>query len=142
MGGLGRVGAIGLHHIDASRLAALMPEGLDRIFFTNSGSESVDSALKIALAVQRAKGQGTRTRLIGRERGYHGTGFGGISVGGLVNNRRAFGGGRSLLFGTLTRRQSEHGGRCGDQGEGGEFHAEAPFLNRRQQAGRSTQASP
>lgn len=72
----------------ASRLAALMPEGLDRIFFTNSGSESVDTALKIALAVQRARGQGTRTRLIGRERGYHGTGFGGISVGGIVNNRR------------------------------------------------------
>src|SRR3546814_16671746 len=70
-----------------------MPDGFDRIFFTNSGSESVDTALKIALAIQRAKGQGTRTRLIGRERGYHGTGFGGISVGGLVNNRRAFGGG-------------------------------------------------
>lgn len=75
----------------ATRLAALMPAGLDRIFFTNSGSESVDTALKIALACQRARGQGTRTRLIGRERGYHGTGFGGISVGGLVNNRRAFG---------------------------------------------------
>lgn len=74
----------------ASRLAALMPEGLDRIFFTNSGSESVDTALKIALAVQRARGQGTRTRLIGRERGYHGTGFGGISVGGIVNNRRVW----------------------------------------------------
>ncbi len=75
----------------ASRLAALMPEGLNRIFFTNSGSESVDTALKIALAYQRARGQGTRTRLIGRERGYHGTGFGGISVGGIVNNRRQFG---------------------------------------------------
>lgn len=74
----------------ASRVAALMPEGLDRIFFTNSGSESVDTALKIALAAQRARGQGTRTRLIGRERGYHGTGFGGISVGGIVNNRRAW----------------------------------------------------
>ncbi|GAA0861947.1 aspartate aminotransferase family protein [Sphingopyxis soli] len=74
----------------AQRVAALMPDGLDRIFFTNSGSESVDSALKIALAIQRAKGQGTRTRLIGRERGYHGTGFGGITVGGLVNNRRVF----------------------------------------------------
>ena len=72
----------------ASRVADLMPEGLDRIFFTNSGSESVDTALKIALAAQRARGQGTRTRLIGRERGYHGTGFGGISVGGIVNNRR------------------------------------------------------
>ncbi|KQZ62512.1 omega amino acid--pyruvate aminotransferase [Sphingopyxis sp. Root1497] len=75
----------------ASRVAALMPDGLDRIFFTNSGSESVDTALKIALAVQRARGQGSRTRLIGRERGYHGTGFGGISVGGIGNNRRAFG---------------------------------------------------
>ena len=72
----------------ASRVAALMPQGLDRIFFTNSGSESVDTALKIALAAQRARGQGTRTRLIGRERGYHGTGFGGISVGGILNNRR------------------------------------------------------
>ena len=75
----------------ASRVAALMPEGVDRIFFTNSGSESVDTALKIALAYQRARGEPGRTRLIGRERGYHGTGFGGISVGGLVNNRRAFG---------------------------------------------------
>ena len=72
----------------ASRVADLMPDGLDRIFFTNSGSESVDTALKIALAVQRSRGQSTRTRLIGRERGYHGTGFGGISVGGIVNNRR------------------------------------------------------
>lgn len=74
----------------SSRIAALMPQGLDRIFFTNSGSESVDTALKIALAAQRARGQGTRTRLIGRERGYHGTGFGGISVGGIVNNRRVW----------------------------------------------------
>lgn len=75
----------------ASKLAMLMPEGLDRIFFTNSGSESVDTALKIALAYQRARGQGSRTRLIGRERGYHGVGFGGISVGGIVGNRRQFG---------------------------------------------------
>ena len=75
----------------ATRVGQLMPAGLDRIFFTNSGSESVDSALKITLACQRARGQGGRTRLIGRERGYHGTGFGGISVGGLVSNRRAFG---------------------------------------------------
>jgi beta-alanine--pyruvate transaminase len=78
----------------AERLAEIAPGGpdkrLDRIFFTGSGSESVDTALKIALAYQRAVGQGTRTRLIGRERGYHGVGFGGISVGGLVNNRRAF----------------------------------------------------
>ena len=63
---------------------------LDRVFFTGSGSESVDTALKIAVAYQRSIGQGTRTRLIGRERGYHGVGFGGISVGGLVNNRRVF----------------------------------------------------
>lgn len=75
----------------ATRLARIMPEGLERIFFTNSGSESVDTALKIALAYQRARGEGTRTRLIGRERGYHGVGFGGISVGGIVNNRRQFG---------------------------------------------------
>jgi beta-alanine--pyruvate transaminase len=74
----------------AERLQRILPAGLDRIFFANSGSEAVDSALKIALAYQRAIGQGTRTRLIGRERGYHGVGFGGISVGGLVNNRRAF----------------------------------------------------
>ena len=74
----------------AERLAEIAPAGLDRVFFTGSGSESVDTALKIALAYQRAIGQGTRTRLIGRERGYHGVGFGGISVGGLVNNRRAF----------------------------------------------------
>ena len=74
----------------ATRLAAIMPEGLDRIFFTNSGSESADTALKMALAYQRAIGQGTRTRLIGRERGYHGVNFGGVSVGGIVGNRRAF----------------------------------------------------
>jgi beta-alanine--pyruvate transaminase len=74
----------------ASRLATIAPKGLDRIFFTNSGSESVDTALKIALAYQRARGQAQRTRLIGREKGYHGVGFGGISVGGLVNNRRMF----------------------------------------------------
>ncbi len=81
------------HPIDfdfAQKLAEIAPAGLDRIFFTNSGSESVDTALKIALAYQRAAGQPTRTRLIGRERGYHGVGFGGMSVGGIVNNRRAF----------------------------------------------------
>jgi beta-alanine--pyruvate transaminase len=74
-----------------SRLAAVLPGGLDHVFFCNSGSEAVDSALKIALAYQRAIGQGTRTRFIGRERAYHGVGFGGISVGGMVANRRAFG---------------------------------------------------
>ncbi|NBC34530.1 MAG: aminotransferase class III-fold pyridoxal phosphate-dependent enzyme [Alphaproteobacteria bacterium] len=75
----------------ASRLAGLLPGDLDHVFFTNSGSESVDTALKIALAWQRARGEGSRTRLIGRERGYHGVGFGGISVGGMVANRKQFG---------------------------------------------------
>src|SRR6202171_3318680 len=75
----------------AEKLAAIAPRGLDRVFFTNSGSESVDTALKIALAYQRSAGQATRTRLIGRERGYHGVGFGGLSVGGIVNNRKLFG---------------------------------------------------
>jgi beta-alanine--pyruvate transaminase len=74
----------------AERLAEIAPAGLDRIFFTGSGSESVDTAMKIALAYQRVIGQGTRTRFIGRERGYHGVGFGGISVGGILNNRRVF----------------------------------------------------
>lgn len=75
----------------AARLAAMMPGNLDHIFFTNSGSEAVDTALKIALAYHRIKGEGARTRLIGRERGYHGAGFGGISVGGIPNNRKFFG---------------------------------------------------
>src|SRR5271163_4778080 len=74
----------------ANRLAKIAPPGMDRVFFTNSGSESVDTALKIAIAYHRARGEGQRTRLIGRERGYHGVGFGGVSVGGLVNNRRMF----------------------------------------------------
>lgn len=108
----------------ASRIAALMPQGLDRIFFTNSGSESVDTALKIALAYQRARGEGTRTRLIGRERGYHGVGFGGISVGGIVNNRRQYG---TLLTGVdhlphthdlaanaFTRGRPQHGAHLAD----------------------------
>ena len=75
----------------AERLAAIAPPSLKHVFFTNSGSESVDTALKIALAYHRARGEGQRTRLIGREKGYHGVGFGGISVGGMVNNRKAFG---------------------------------------------------
>ncbi|MGB6535690.1 MAG: aspartate aminotransferase family protein [Xanthobacteraceae bacterium] len=75
----------------ASRIAALAPTGLDRVFFCNSGSEAVDTALKIALAYHNVRGEGARSRLIGRERGYHGVGFGGISVGGIVNNRRFFG---------------------------------------------------
>jgi beta-alanine--pyruvate transaminase len=74
----------------ASRIADLAPAGLDHVFFCNSGSEAADTALKIALAYHRSAGQPTRTRLIGRERGYHGVGFGGMSVGGMVNNRRAF----------------------------------------------------
>src|SRR3954466_3305954 len=75
----------------ASRVAALAPAGLDHVFFTNSGSEAVDTALKIALAYHNIRCEGSRTRLIGRERGYHGVGFGGISVGGIVNNRKFFG---------------------------------------------------
>ena len=80
----------------ANRLRDMAPEPFEHVFFTNSGSESVETALKIAIAHQRAIGQGTRTRLIGRERGYHGVNFGGISVGGIVNNRKVFG---SLLTG-------------------------------------------
>jgi beta-alanine--pyruvate transaminase len=75
----------------ADRLVEILPRSFNRVFFTNSGSEAVDTSLKIALAYQRAIGQGSRTRLIGRERGYHGVGFGGISVGGIVSNRRMFG---------------------------------------------------
>jgi beta-alanine--pyruvate transaminase len=75
----------------AARLINLMPPGLDHVFFTNSGSESVDTALKIAIAYQRAIGQGSRVRLIGRERGYHGVNFGGTAVGGSGNNRKQFG---------------------------------------------------
>lgn len=76
----------------ASRIAAMAPADLDHVFFANSGSEAVDTALKIALAYWNVRGQGQKTRLIGRERGYHGVGFGGISVGGIVNNRKFFGG--------------------------------------------------
>jgi beta-alanine--pyruvate transaminase len=75
----------------AERLAAIAPDPLKHVFFTNSGSESVDTALKIALAYHRVRGEGQRTRLIGREKGYHGVGFGGISVGGMPNNRKWFG---------------------------------------------------
>jgi len=80
----------------ASRLSALAPGDLNHVFFCNSGSEAADTALKIALAYYSAIGQGSRQRLIGRERGYHGVGFGGISVGGIANNRKFFG---SLLAG-------------------------------------------
>lgn len=108
----------------ASRITSLTPDPLNRIFFTNSGSEAVDTALKIAIAYHRARGDGARTRLIGRERGYHGVGFGGISVGGIVGNRKFFG---SLLTGvdhlphthlpklnSFTRGQPEHGAELAD----------------------------
>jgi beta-alanine--pyruvate transaminase len=76
----------------AARLADLAPGSLDHVFFVNSGSEAVDTALKIAIGYHRVRGEGTRTRFIGREKGYHGVGFGGISVGGIVSNRRMFSG--------------------------------------------------
>jgi beta-alanine--pyruvate transaminase len=75
----------------AEKLVELAPAGLDKVFFTNSGSEAVDTALKMAIAYHRARGEGQRTRLIGRERGYHGVNFGGISVGGIAGNRKSFG---------------------------------------------------
>ncbi|MCC0029917.1 MAG: aspartate aminotransferase family protein [Brucellaceae bacterium] len=109
----------------ASRLTDITPDGMDHVFFTNSGSESVDTALKIALAYQRARGEGTRFRLIGRERGYHGVGFGGISVGGIVANRKMFG---TLLTGVdhmphthmpdknaFSRGEPEHGADLADE---------------------------
>ncbi|MFN3459808.1 MAG: aspartate aminotransferase family protein [Oceanibaculum sp.] len=108
----------------ASRLTTMLP-GYDRVFFTGGGSESVDTALKIAIAYHRVRGEGTRTRLIGRERGYHGVGFGGISVGGIVSNRKFFG---SLLPGVdhlphthnpeqqaFTRGQPAWGGHLADE---------------------------
>lgn len=112
----------------AAQVGALMPGDLDRIFFANSGSEAVDTALKIALAYQRVRGQGTRTRLIGRERGYHGVGFGGISVGGIVSNRRTFGPGlpgtdhlphtHDLARNAFSRGQPAHGAELADALEG------------------------
>ena len=75
----------------AARLATMMPGALDHVFFANSGSEAVDTALKIALAYHRQNGEAARTRFIGRERGYHGVGFGGTAVGGISNNRKQFG---------------------------------------------------
>lgn len=75
----------------ANRISSITPEGMNKVFYTNSGSESVDTALKIALAYHRVRGEGSRVRLIGRERGYHGVGFGGISVGGMGPNRKMFG---------------------------------------------------
>ncbi len=112
----------------ASRLASLLPGDIDHVFFTNSGSESADTALKIALAYHRARGNSSKTRLIGREKGYHGVGFGGISVGGIVSNRKQFG---TLLAGVdhlphthdlarnaFSRGQPEHGAELADALEG------------------------
>ncbi|MBL4627583.1 MAG: aspartate aminotransferase family protein [Roseicyclus sp.] len=109
----------------ANRLRDMAPEPFEHVFYTNSGSESVETALKIAIAYQRAIGQGARTRLIGRERGYHGVNFGGISVGGIVTNRKVFG---SLLTGvdhlphthlpeqnSFVRGQPEHGAHLADE---------------------------
>ena len=108
----------------AARLAALLPGDLDHVLFANSGSEAVDSALKIALAYQRARGKGEKTRLIGRERAYHGVGFGGISVGGIVKNRMHFGGmltgvdhlphTHDLARNAFSRGQPEHGAELAD----------------------------
>ena len=108
----------------ANRLVDIAPKGMDHVFYTNSGSESVETALKIAIAYHRARGEGTRTRLIGRERGYHGVNFGGISVGGIVSNRKVFG---ALLTGVdhlphthlpgknaFTKGQPEHGAELAD----------------------------
>ena len=75
-----------------SAWSQIAPKGMDHVFFVNSGSEAVDTALKMALAYHRVRGEGTRRVLIGRERGYHGVGFGGISVGGMVGNRKTFNG--------------------------------------------------
>jgi len=75
----------------ADKVAKIAPAGMGKVFFTNSGSEAVETALKMALAYHRVRGEGARTRLIGRERGYHGVNFGGISVGGIVANRKMFG---------------------------------------------------
>ncbi len=93
----------------ATRLVGIAPKGLEKVFFTNSGSEAVETALKMAIAYHRAKGEGQRTRLIGRERGYHGVNFGGISVGGIAGNRKSFGtmvGGVDHLRHTLDLKQN------------------------------------
>jgi beta-alanine--pyruvate transaminase len=108
----------------ANRIIGIAPKGIEHVFYTNSGSESVETALKLAIAYHRARGEGTRTRLIGRERGYHGVNFGGISVGGIVNNRKFFG---TLLAGVdhlphthlpaqnaFTKGQPEHGAHLAD----------------------------
>lgn len=104
----------------ANRIKALTPAGLDYVFFTGSGSESADTSLKMARAYWRAKGQGTKTRLIGREKGYHGVNYGGISVGGIVGNRKLFGQGVEADHiphtqppaGTFQKGMAEDGGRA------------------------------
>lgn len=108
----------------AERLAGHLPEGIDRVFYTNSGSEAVETALKMAIAYHRVRGDGSRFRLIGRERGYHGVNFGGVSVGGMVANRKMYG---SLLTGVdhirhthdlslnaFSRGEPEHGAEWAD----------------------------
>jgi beta-alanine--pyruvate transaminase len=109
----------------AARVAEITPAGLDRVFFTNSGSESADTAIKIALAYHRARGEAQRVRMVGRERGYHGVGFGGMSIGGIGPNRRQFGAqlpyvdhlphthlpGRNLFV----RGEPEHGAELADE---------------------------
>ena len=109
----------------ADRLARIAPQGFSRLFFTNSGSESVDTALKIALAYHRARGEGQRFKLIGRERGYHGVNFGGMAVGGLVANKKTFGPGvadvdhmrhtHDLSRNAFSRGQPEHGVEFADE---------------------------
>jgi beta-alanine--pyruvate transaminase len=110
----------------ANELTRIAPAGLDHVFFTNSGSESVDTALKIALAYHRMRGEGTRTRLIGRERAYHGVGFGGISVGGIAPNRRMWSGAllpgvdhlphtHDLAKNAFSRGAPEHGAHLADE---------------------------
>jgi len=109
----------------ANRIIDIAPKGMEHVFYTNSGSESVETALKLAIAYHRARGEGARTRLIGRERGYHGVNFGGISVGGIVNNRKMFG---ALLTGVdhmphthlpalnaFSKGQPEHGANLADE---------------------------
>ena len=107
----------------ASRITRLTPEGLDRIFFVNSGSEAVDTAIKIALAYHRARGEGTRMRMISRERAYHGVNIGGTSLSGMVKNREAFGVGMTgvahmrhtwLEDNRFTRGRPAHGGDLAD----------------------------
>jgi beta-alanine--pyruvate transaminase len=109
----------------AERLARVAPAGFSRVFFTNSGSESVDTALKIALAYHRARGEAGRYRLIGRERGYHGVNFGGMAVGGIRANRKAFGPGvagvnhirhtHDLARNAFSRGQPRHGVEFADE---------------------------